>query len=146
MITMTVTGGGSLLALIGLQAKYWLGLGHAAHIAGQILVRDVQSGMQSAGGGRIYAGQRRQSGAPGGYPAVQSGQLIGSIDYEVQGVRALWFGSRGAFNRGYNYAVGVHEGTSKMAARPYLKLTVDRKKAEIARVLGDSVYQKLIGA
>lgn len=145
MMHVQVTGQQHLLGLVGLYAKYALGLGHGAHMAGQLLVRTAQEGMHSAGGGRVYPGSKRQSGAPGGYPAVQSGQLIGSLEYQVQGISRLEFGSRGAFNRGFDYAVAQEMGTSKMAPRPYLKLTVDKTRAQIGQLLGDSVYRAIVG-
>jgi hypothetical protein len=145
MIRMQVSGDSALLALIGLRARYALGLGHGAHMAGQLMVRTTHAGMQSAGGGRLYSKARRQSGAPGGYPAVQSGQLLGSIHYEVESISRLTFGSTGAFNKGFDYAIAQEMGTSKMAPRPYIKLTVDKTRAEVARILGDSIYTRIVG-
>ena len=131
-------------SLVGLPGRFRAGLADAAEMAGQILVRTTQEGMEGAGGGRLYPGQRRQSSAPGGYPAIQSSQLYGSINHEVSASQ-IRFGSTGAFSRGFDYAIGQHEGTSKMGARPYLKLTVAKKQAEIANVLGEGVWRKLIG-
>ena len=145
MIQVHVTGQSAFLTMLGLRAKYALGLGHGAHMAGQIMVRTAQAGMQASGGGRIYPGQKRQSGAPGGYSAVQSGQLLGSVRYRVHGISSLEFGSDGAFNGGFNYAVAQELGTSKMAARPNIKLTVDKTRDQVAKILGDSIYSTIIG-
>lgn len=131
-------------SLIGLPGRFKAGLADAAHMAGQMLVRTTQDGMQNAGGGRWYPGMRRQSSAPGGYPAIQSSQLFGSLDHEVTG-NQLRFGSHGAFNSGFDYAIAQHEGTSKMAPRPYLHLTVQKKQAEITTILGETVWRKIIG-
>lgn len=145
MITMQVTGQQNFLRLLALRARFVVGLGHGAEMAGQILVRTAQEGMLAAGGGRLYPGQRRQSGAPGGYSAVQSGQLIGSLFYRVEGISQVEFGSRGAFNGGFNYAIAQELGTRRMAARPNLRLTVDRTRDQVERILGDAVYQRIIG-
>jgi hypothetical protein len=131
-------------SLVGLAGRFRAGLADASEMAGQILVRTTQEGMEGAGGGRFYPGQRRQSSAPGGYPAIQSSQLYGSLGHEVS-ANQLRFGSTGAFNGGFDYAIGQHEGTSKMGARPYLKLTVAKKQAEIANVLGEGVWRKIVG-
>lgn len=130
--------------LIGLPGRFRVGLADAAEMAGQMLVRTTQDGMENAGGGRWYPGMRRQSSAPGGYPAIQSSQLYASLGHEVSS-QQLRFGSRGAFNRGFDYAIAQHEGTSKMAPRPYLKLTVAKRQAEIQTILGEVTWRKIIG-
>ena len=144
MAVFTVKGEATLGILAGLRVRFHLGLNAAAHTAGQMLVRQTQAGMESAGGGRLYPGSRRQSSAPGGYPAVQTGQLKGSIQYKVAASK-LQFGSRGAFNKGFDYAIAQHEGTSRMAPRPYVTLTVQKSGSEIANVLGKIVWAKMIG-
>lgn len=146
MAGLTVTGDVRALAALASMARNWrFGLRDGAHLAGQILVRECQAGMQSAGGGRVYAGARRQASAPGGYPAIQSSQLYGSINYRVHGWRSLEFGSSGAFNNAFDYSIAVHEGTTKMAPRPYLVLTVEKTRDEITRVLGDATWRAMIG-
>lgn len=130
-------------SLTGLAGRFRVGLADAAEMAGQMLVRTTQSGMQGAGGGRIYAGQRRQASAPGGYPAIQSSQLYASLDHEVSR-EMLRFGSHGAFNRGFDYAVAQHEGTSKMGARPYLTLTVNARQGEITAILGEVTWRHIV--
>lgn len=135
----------ALATLVNAAGNFRLGLRDAAELSGQLLVRTTQSGMQSAGGGIKWPGSKRPAGVAGGYPAVQSGQLYGSLDYEVAGQHRLEFGSRGAFNRGYDYAIGQNEGNSRVQARPYLDLTVQKTQAQIERLLGETVYQKIIG-
>lgn len=126
--------------------RFRLGLRDAANMVGQMLVRRTQQGMRDGPqSGRTYPNLKRQSSAPGEYPAIQSGQLVGSLGYEVHGANRMEFGSRGAFNRGFDYAVGQHEGTSKMGPRPYLTLTVDKERGMIERTLGTVTWQKIIG-
>lgn len=141
----TVIGAGAAFAsLIGAPGRFKAGLADAAEMAGEMLVRTTQQGMEGAGGGRHYPGMRRQSSAPGGYPAIQSSQLYGSLGHEVS-ANQLRFGSHGAFNRGFDYAIAQHEGTVKMAPRPYLKLTVNKKQVEIQTILGEVTWRKIIG-
>lgn len=135
----------ALASLEGLPARFRLGIGDAAHAVGKLLVRTTQNGMQQSGGGRLYPGMPRQSSLPGNYPAVQSAQLLKSIDFEVEGMK-LEFGSKGAFSKkGFDYAIAQNQGTTKMAPRPYLELTVAKTGAEAEMVLGRVVWQKLIG-
>ncbi len=146
-MAMVVIGEAAAMAsLIGAPGRFKLGLKDAANMAGQLMVRRTQSGMDSAGGGRLYPKARRQASAPGSpYPAVQSGQLYGSLGYTVEGSHALRFGSSGAFNRGYDYAIGVHEETEKMEARPYLTSTVNRTRAEVESLLGEVTFRRIVG-
>lgn len=136
----------ALASLASAASSFAAGLRDAADIAGQLLTRDVQKGMnEGPQSGLTHPGARRQSSSPGEYPAIQSGQLVGSIDYEVQGSNSLSFGSRGAFNRGYDYALGLHEGNARVASRPYLTMTVNRTQDEVTRILGETVYRKIVG-
>ncbi len=134
----------ALRSLQGLPGRFRLGLTQASHLAGQLLVRTTQKGMQSAGGGRLYAGQKRQSSAPGGYPAIQSAQLVKSIAYEARS-NQLAFGSRGAFNKSFDYAIAQQEGTVKMAPRPYAHLAVDETRSELTRLLGETTFRYIVG-
>lgn len=136
--------GKAMGSLNGVAGRFRIGLAVAAPMVGKLLVRTTQDGMQKSGGGRLYAGQPRQSSAPGNYPAVQTAQLLGSIDFAVTG-NSLEFGSHGAFRKGFDYAIAQNEGTSRMGARPYLELTVSKTKAEVEHVLGSVVFRKIIG-
>lgn len=136
--------GPAIRSLTGLPVRFRIGLTAASDMVGKLLVRTAQAGMQKSGGGRHYAGMPRQSSAPGAYPAVQSGQLLGSIDYQYHGMR-LEFGSHGAFRKGFDYAIAQNEGTSKMAPRPYLELTRAQTAAQVEQVLGTVTWQKIIG-
>lgn len=147
MAGLTKIGEASAIASIaGAPDNFRLGLRDAGNMVGQILVRRTQQGMRDGPQtGRIYPRLPRQSSAPGEYPAIQSGQLVGSLGYDVVGSNRLEFGSRGAFNKGYDYAVGLHEGTSKMAPRPYLTKTVDSERGTIQRTLGEVTFRRIVG-
>lgn len=121
--------------LLNAGPRFNMGLREAAHRAGQMLVRHTKAGM---------AAQNVPS-APGEYSAVRTGQLIGSLDYEVSGARFLRFGSHGAFNNGFDYAVAQHEGTVKMAPRPYLTLAVNETESAVRNTLGGVTWRKIVG-
>lgn len=123
-------------SLSGAPQRLQMGINQAAHLSGQVLVRTTQGGMLAS----------PVPSNPGGYSGVRTGQLLGSIDYEVSGSRFLRFGSRGAFSpRGFDYAIAQHEGTSRMAARPYLTNAVTEAGPEVTRLLGEVVFRKLVG-
>lgn len=143
MSFQAVGEGAMLRVLAGAASNFDAGLRQGAHMVGQMLVRRVQVGITSGPhSGRMYGGH--QASAPGEYPANLSGQLLGSISYEV-GSREFRVGSSGAFNRGYDYAVGLHEGTTKMAPRPYLTKAVDENASAIETTLGAVTWQKVLG-
>lgn len=145
-MSFSAVGEGAMLrVLLNAAMNFERGLDQASHMVGQMLVRRVQIGIVSGPhSGRIYPG-RNQASAPGEYPANQSGQLLGSMDYTV-GSHELRVGSTGAFNRGYDYAVGLHEGTTKMAPRPYLTKAVEENAAAIETTLGQTTWRLVLGA
>lgn len=135
----------ALNSLTGAAARIEAGLRDAGQMVGQMLVRETQRGMREGPQtGRVYPNLPRQSSAPGEYPAIQRGQLVGSIGYEMQGSRRLQFGSRGAFNRGFDYAVHLHEHIHT-GPRPYLTLTVNKMRGPIEARLGQVVWNKIVG-
>lgn len=113
--------------------NFRIGVMQAANMAGQMLVTQTHQGMQASA----------VPSDPGGYSGVRTAQLLRSIDYEVEGAQFLHFGSRGAFNKGFDYAIAQHEGTSKMAARPYLTNAVSETSSRVRNVLGEVPFQKL---
>ena len=67
---------------------------------------------------------------PGGFPAIDTGELVRSIMYDV-GKFSLEIGSLG----GGVYGKYLEEGTKNMAARPWLEPTADK--------FGDYILDKL---
>ena len=132
-------GEGKVLGqLQGAPENFRVGLMQAAHMAGQVLVRTVQSGMTSGSkSGRVYGSH--QASAPGEYSAVRTGNLLGSADYEVSGANFLRFGV-GAF-----YGVYQELGTSKMGARPNLGNAVSDAGNEVENLLGQVTFRRIIG-
>lgn len=63
---------------------------------------------------------------------VDTGRLQGSITYEVEG-------TDGYVGSNVEYAPYVHEGTSKMAARPFLMNAIEKNKNKIAELFKGAV-------
>lgn len=81
----------------------------------------IRSEMRKSRGGRVYrrGGKRHVASTPGNFPAVDSGRLAGSIGYDAA-TRQVRIGA------GVEYAGFVNDGTSRMAARPFLEPGVDK--------------------
>ncbi len=65
---------------------------------------------------------------PGEFPRKIRGDLIRSIAHEMEGTTA-YVGSN------LDYASFLELGTSKMAARPFLRATLDQEQEQIARII-----------
>ena len=65
---------------------------------------------------------------------VDSGTLAGSIksDTDMEGTQAV-----GYVHTDIEYAPYVHDGTSKMAGRPFLQQAINKNKDNIVRVFAD---------
>ncbi|MDX2308079.1 MAG: hypothetical protein NW216_07570 [Hyphomicrobium sp.] len=134
----SVEGEGRVLGQLDAAAEnFRVGLMQASHMAGQVLVRTVQGGMQGAGGGRVYGSH--QASAPGGYSAIRTGQLYGSADYEVSGANMLRFGV------GATHGIYQELGTSKMAARPNLGNAVRDAGSTVENLLGQVTFRRIVG-
>lgn len=128
-----------------LAERLMIGLDDAAQVIGQELVKHVRD--KILGGpksGRHYSGLPNQSSAPGEYSANQSGDLLNSIDFSVIG---------GGLGGGYVidfFATSDHAGyqeygTSKMGARPNLKMTLDEVDPFIQQCLEEVMARALGG-
>lgn len=78
----------------------------------------------------------RDPSKPGEPPKVRTGNLRANVDFAVQrtatGVSGFVGVRKGVAGK---YAFWLEVGTSKMAARPYLRSTVKANAAKIARLL-----------
>ena len=144
-MSFSAVGEGRMLRVtLGAAANYDAGMRAAAHMVGQMISRRIQVGIATGPhSGRLYGSH--QASAPGEYPAHWHGQLISSIGYTVDSSRQFRVGSTGAHNRGFDYAVGLHEGTSKMAPRPYITKAVTENAAAITTTLGAVTWRKVLG-
>lgn len=118
----------------------------AMYFIGRDLVNTSQEMIQSKNkSGRVYlkrlgrVTRTHQASAPGEAPANFTGTLRKSLGFEVRGADQLEFGSRngppaaGLSDRQAvaKYSKFLEEGTSKIAARPYLKPSFDKNKGNI---------------
>jgi HK97 gp10 family phage protein len=72
---------------------------------------------------------KHRASAAGEFPANFTGNLQRSIDFGVQGWDQMDFGARNEDNKhGINYAKYLEKGTPKMAARPFLKPTIEARQ------------------
>lgn len=133
----------ALSGLAGLAGRMHIAFVEAEHMVGRALVRRVQIGMTSgAKSGRVYAHPGKgtyTASAPGEYSAVVSGQLYGSINYQVSGSYISF------------YATAAHAGyqefrTSKMEARENLKRAIDESDGEIKSIIDQVLWRALGGA
>jgi len=74
-------------------------------------------------GSRLKKPRRYRASAPGEAPAVVTGKLRRSLDFKVKGWNYMSF--RAGNNEAF-YAAFLENGTSKMAARPFMSTAVDK--------------------
>ena len=92
-------------------------------------VRHVQNLMRERKTGRIYRieGRNHQASAPFiEAPAILSGNLLRSINYEVRGSSQMEFGDKSMPGRA-PYGKFLEEGTKKMKKRSHIRRTVQEK-------------------
>ena len=89
---------------------------------GEASVKAFRAGSNSAGGGPVNEKSGNDASKPGQFPAIQSGKLISSLEYQVSGDK-LEVGTK-AF-----YAIYLRGGTRKMARR---KMSQDALRAGMA--------------
>lgn len=134
---MAMTGGGDWPNDLG--PKMRIALDEAAHMVGQTLVRQAQIGiLNGAKSGRHYPGQPNQSSAPLEYSANQSGNLLRSINYRVEGELLIFYSD--SDHAGYQ-----EYGTPKMAPRPNLEMAIDDSDDTIQNILEQIIWRAISG-
>lgn len=86
--------------------------------------------------GRVYG--RHQASAPGESPASDTGALVNSITTSVDQAALT-----GNVNFGTGYSAFLEYGTSRMAPRPYARVSVIAKRDEITADIADEVKKAL---
>ena len=106
----------------------------AMYGAVEYLKSAVDEAIRKKGTGRIYkrGNVSHQASSPGMPPATDTGALRQSLAVSVS---KLTNGVSGVVSANTNYALALELGTSKMAARPYLRSTLEKNKAQIARAV-----------
>lgn len=85
------------------------------------------------GGVRLVSGSNRAS-APGHPPAVDTGQFRSSITHLVEREFVAWVGKVGTGikdTKGRSIGAHLEFGTSKMAARPFMMVTLERIRPQL---------------
>ena len=86
--------------------------------------------------GRIYerpGGKSHQASAPGESPAIDIGNLVGSVQAEGES-DATW-----VINAGAEYAIYLEYGTTHMAPRPFMEPMAEALRGPFLRDLGSIV-------
>ena len=122
--------------LSGMSRRFRVGLGQAAEMGGQLLVRTSQTGQRDGPkSGRIYG--THQASAPGEYSAPRTYGLHNSTDYEAS-ERQIRFGV------GVEHGLYQEVGTRYMAPRPNLGNAVEDQQEELGRLIGEVVFRRII--
>lgn len=103
----------------------------------QHLVNETKKTLTGTRTGRLYrvAGTSRKyrASAPNEAPAVRTGRLRNSIKYVVFHTGGL--NVRGIVGTTLVYAPPLEFGTSKMRARPFLRVTFSRERGKILQIM-----------
>lgn len=137
IITMTVRGGEQLRRnldrLAGAERRRAQRDGLEAGI--RVVEAHVKTALQTPGSGEVYTrgSVSHRASAPGQPPAIDTGNLIGSVHVDeitptqaILGVHA-------------EYAEYLEFGTYKMEARPFLRPALDEHEGEIVAAVRDTV-------
>lgn len=91
----------------------------------------VDNSLRQKGTGRVYkrGARTHTASAPGNAPASDTGRLRGAVDTQVTVTSREVIGTISANTE---YALPLELGTSKMAARPFLRPAIEKNKAKIA--------------
>ncbi|MBZ9674550.1 hypothetical protein [Mesorhizobium sp. ES1-1] len=139
---VTVRGSDKLikqLNQIPLQAR--AGIGNA--LAGSVVLLDAYAKQKIQGGGRagrVYTRRTvsHQASAPGEFPKTDTGQLVSSLFFRVAADKlSAFFGTTLAHGRYLEY------GTSRMAARPWLRPTLKANASAITERVRNAVNEAL---
>ena len=103
----------------------------------RVLQSEIKKNTGKTGAIYLYKGRRIRAGAEGQYPANRSGSLRRSAGFNVVGTEALKVGL------GADYAGYLEKGTSKMKARPALKLTNSKLTTKAEQMIGQSIFREL---
>jgi HK97 gp10 family phage protein len=109
-------------------------LGQSLLAGAFVLEGKLKQGFHGAKSGRIYKRGRKfhTASAPGQTPAIDYGALLSSIASQRSGNSAIVFTDKA-------YAPPLEFGTAKMAARPFMRPTLDKHREEIQKTVAASV-------
>lgn len=92
--------------------------------------------------GRVYKrrGITHQASAPGEPPASDTGTLVQNITVQIDAQHLS-----AVVNSGAEYADALEFGTTKMEPRPYMRVALENKTAEVEAAIQEEVRQELEG-
>lgn len=108
----------------------------AIFLEGDIVSKFPGSGTPGGRSGATRAAREANRSKDGKIPHVQTGRLKGSIGHDKPRdlVRRVGTGIGGKTKLGYG--LFLEFGTSKMAARPWLRPAIKRNKGKLGKILG----------
>lgn len=115
----------------------------AAALAGaNVAMRWVEEKMVEPKSGISYPNMETRSSAPGEVPAIQSENLIESlntknVDSGSPNIGRAHFGAGAEDQFGFPYALALELGYGDLAARPYMRPSVTENEKEIAQAMID---------
>ena len=104
---------------------------------GHLLVREIRETISKQGTGRVYKrkGRIHVASAPGKPPVIWYGGLHGSIFFIVTEVGQVFLMHVGTGGDIGEYGKCLEFGTEKMAARPWLGITLENSREMIKKFL-----------
>jgi HK97 gp10 family phage protein len=103
-------------------------LGKAVLAGGFALEGKIKESMGEQKSGRMYG--KHQASAPGEAPAIDTGALLNSINTELTAATPTKAEGQVATNQ--VYAPPLEFGTSRMAARPFMRPAADKHQDKVA--------------
>ena len=102
------------------------------------LKSDIKKSFKPGTGRRYRKGKGiwHTASAPGRPPAVDEGMMRDSMAHEVEVKGNQVVGRVGSTLKKPNYPLYLEYGTSKMSARPWARVALERNKKKIAQILG----------
>ncbi len=118
------------------------GTGRARKIKGRKGTRRAGTTETGKARFRTASGSNRAS-APGEPPAVDTGRLRASITHEIEKEFSAWIGTVGT---NIEYAPDLEFGTTKMAARPFMLITLARIRPQLIRLFAKELREASFSA
>jgi HK97 gp10 family phage protein len=118
-------------------------LGRAVLAGGFVLEAAVKVSMSATShSGRMYG--RHRASAPGETPAVETGNLVNSINTQLASSSDT--NATAEVGTGVEYAEFLEFGTSRMEARPFMRPAIDNNLTKIQETIRRFAKQQIEGA
>ncbi len=117
-------------------------LRHALFDTGRDFMKEIGQQVKGSKGGTKYKALRRRSSAPGESHASQSGKLLKSAGWKVQGFESITVGF-GVDKKAPEHAKFVEFGTRNMSSRPTVQNTVAALERNIVVNIEQALLEEL---